>query len=123
MFGTAQSGGEDATEIQDIRALGMGWAWFVNDLRVFLPAWQNMDLAHPAPDEPVSQIDADVPLEPIPVEGEVAEMVFVFHPYERPLAASPLVHKKRSLIGMTRMLCHPLLSLYRLILTHGFEMT
>ena len=25
-------------EVQDIRELGLGWAWFVNDLRAFLPA-------------------------------------------------------------------------------------
>ena len=55
---------EDAIEIQDIRELGLGWAWFVNDLRAFLPAWQDMELASPFPEEPVSQIDADVPLEP-----------------------------------------------------------
>ena len=30
------------SKVQDIRELGMGWAWFVNDLRVFLPAWQDM---------------------------------------------------------------------------------
>ena len=30
---------EDAVEVQDIRELGMGWAWFVNDMRAFLPAW------------------------------------------------------------------------------------
>ena len=27
---------EDALEVQDIRELGLGWAWFVNDLRAFL---------------------------------------------------------------------------------------
>ena len=26
---------EDALEVQDIRELGLGWAWFVNDLRAF----------------------------------------------------------------------------------------
>ena len=36
---------EDALEVQDIRELGLGWAWFVNDLRAFLPAWQDMELA------------------------------------------------------------------------------
>ena len=34
---------EDAIETQDIRELGLGWAWFVNDLRAFLPAWQDME--------------------------------------------------------------------------------
>ena len=56
---------EDATETQDIRELGLGWAWYVNDLRAFLPAWQDMELASPYPEEPVTQIDADVPVEPL----------------------------------------------------------
>ena len=30
-----------------IRELGLGWAWFVNDLRAFLPAWQDMEPASP----------------------------------------------------------------------------
>ena len=62
----------------------MGWAWFVNDLRVFLLAWQDMELATPSPDEPVLQIDGDVPLEPVLAEGEVAEMALALHSYERP---------------------------------------
>ena len=57
---------EDAIEIQDIRELGMGWARFVDDRRAFLPAWQDMELASPFPDEPVSQINADILLEPGP---------------------------------------------------------
>ena len=40
---------EDAIEFQDIRELGMGWASCVSDLRMFLPAWQDVDIAHPAP--------------------------------------------------------------------------
>ena len=51
-----QSVREDALEIQDISELGLGWAWFVNDLRAFLSAWQDMELASPYPDEPVTQI-------------------------------------------------------------------
>ena len=43
---------EDAIEAQDIRELVMGWAWFVNDLRAFLPAWQDMELASPFLEEP-----------------------------------------------------------------------
>ena len=39
---------EDALEMQDIRELGLGWAWFMNDLRAFLPAWQEMELASPS---------------------------------------------------------------------------
>ena len=43
-----QSVREDALEVQDIRELVLGWAWFVNDLRAFLPAWQDMELASPS---------------------------------------------------------------------------
>ena len=51
---------EDALEVQDIRELGLGWAWFMNDLRAFLPPWQEMELASLSQDEPVTQIEADV---------------------------------------------------------------
>ena len=54
---------EDALEVQDIRELGLGWAWFVNDLRAFLPAWQDMELATPSAEEPLTQIAGDVPVE------------------------------------------------------------
>ena len=46
----------------------MGWVWYVNDLRAFLPAWQDVELASPFPEEPVLQIDADVSLEPVPLQ-------------------------------------------------------
>ena len=42
-----QSVREDALEIHDISELGLGWACFVSDLRAFLPAWQDMELASP----------------------------------------------------------------------------
>ena len=29
---------EDALEVQDISELGLGWAWFMNDLRAFSPS-------------------------------------------------------------------------------------
>ena len=61
---------EDALEVQDIRELGLGWAWFMNDLRAFLPAWQEMELASPSSEEPVTQIEADVPIEPIPLQAD-----------------------------------------------------
>ena len=48
-------------EVQDIRELGLSWAWFVNDLCGFLPSWQDMELATPSTEEPVTQIEADVP--------------------------------------------------------------
>ena len=77
-----QSVREDALEVQDIRELGLGWAWFVNDLRAFLPGWQGMELASPSNEEPVTQIEADVPIEPLALELEM-------HSHERPLAVSP----------------------------------
>ena len=67
----------------------MEWALFANDLRAFLPAWQDMELASPYPDEPVTQIDADVPIEPISLHAESADLELDLHSYERPLAASP----------------------------------
>ena len=54
---------EDALEVQDIRELGLGWAWYVNDLRTFLPAWQDMELATPSSEEPLTQVAGDVPVE------------------------------------------------------------
>ena len=80
---------EDAIEIQDIRELGLGWAWFVNGLRAFLPAWQDMELASPFPEEPVTQVDADVPLEPLSLQAETADLELDLRSYERPLAVFP----------------------------------
>ena len=68
---------EDALEVQDIRELGLGWAWFVNDLRAFLPAWQDMDrfeLATPSAEEPITQVAGDVPVEPLPVHADATQL-------------------------------------------------
>ena len=86
---------EDAIEIKDICELGLGWAWCVNDLRAFLPAWQDMELASPFPEEPVTQIDADVPLELLPLQADNADLELDLHSYERPLAASPFATLER----------------------------
>ena len=80
---------EDALEVQDIRELGLGWAWFVNDLRTFLPAWQDMELATPSAEEPVTQIAPDVPVEPLPVHADATQLDLDLHTYERPLAVTP----------------------------------
>ena len=80
---------EDALEVQDIRELGLGWAWFVNDLRAFLPAWQDMELATPAGEEPLTQVAGDVPLEPLPVRADATHIEADVHTYERPLAITP----------------------------------
>ena len=61
---------EDVVEIQDVRKLGLDWAY----LRVFLPSWQDMELASPLPEEPVFQINADVALVPISLQAETADL-------------------------------------------------
>ena len=80
---------EDALEVQDIRELGLGWAWFMNDLRAFLPAWQEMELASPSSEEPVTQIAADVPIEPLALQADATHLDLDLHVYERPLAVTP----------------------------------
>ena len=80
---------EDALEVQDIRELGLGWAWFVNDLRAFLPAWQDMELATPTAEEPITQVAGDVPLEPLPVHADATRLEVDLQAYERPLAVTP----------------------------------
>ena len=80
---------EDALEVQDIRELGLGWAWFVNDLRAFLPAWQEMELASPSNKEPVTQIEADVPIEPLTLQADATNLDLDLQVYERPLAVTP----------------------------------
>ena len=83
---------EDALEVQDIRELGLGWAWFVNDLQTFLPAWQDTELASPSPEEPVTQIEADVPIELLALQADSANLDLDLHVYERPLAVAPFCH-------------------------------
>ena len=80
---------EDALEGQDIRELGLGWAWFVSDLRAFLPAWQDMELANPSTEEPVTQIAGDVPVEPLPLQADATQLDVELQAYERPLAVTP----------------------------------
>ena len=80
---------EDALEMQDIRELGLGWAWFMNDLRAFLPAWQEMELASPSTEEPATQIEADVPIEPLALQADAMNIDLDLQVYERPLAVTP----------------------------------
>ena len=80
---------EDALEVQDIRELGLGWAWFMNDLRAFLSAWQEMELASPSSEEPVTQIEADVPIEPLALHVDATHLDLDLQVYERPLAVTP----------------------------------
>ena len=74
--------------MQDIRELGLGWAWFVNDLRAFLPAWQDMELATPSAEEPVTQIASDVPVKPLLLQADATQMEIELQEYERPLAVT-----------------------------------
>ena len=85
---------EDALEVQDIRELGLGWAWFMNDLRAFLPAWQEMELASPSPEEPVTQIEADVPIEPLALQADVTHLDLELKAYERPFAVTRSVPRR-----------------------------
>ena len=43
----------------------------------------------PSPDEPVTQIEANVPIEPLAVQVEAVDLELALHSYERPLAVSP----------------------------------
>ena len=47
-----------------------------------------MELASPHPDEPVTQIEADVPIAPISLQAECVDLELELHSYERPLAVS-----------------------------------
>ena len=48
-----------------------------------------MELASPSPDEPVTQIEADVPIEPLALHADAMDLELDLHSYERPLAVSP----------------------------------
>ena len=63
--------------------------WFVNDLRAFLPAWQDMELATPSAEEPLTQVAGDVPVEPLPVHADATQLALDLHTYEQPLAVTP----------------------------------
>ena len=76
-------------EVQDIRELGLGWPWFVNDLRAFFPSWQDMELVSRSTEEPVAQIEADVPIEPLALQADAMDLELELHSYEPPLAVSP----------------------------------
>ena len=52
--------------------------------RAFLPSWQDMELASPSNEEPVTQIEADVP----PVQADAMDLELELHACERPLAVS-----------------------------------
>ena len=61
----------------------------MNDLRAFQPAWQEMDLASPSTEEPVTQIEADVPIEPLALQADATHLDLDLQVYELPLAVTP----------------------------------
>ena len=71
---------EGAMEVQNLRALGMGWAWYVNDLSKYLPDAETLADMTPAEDVCV-EVDPGVPLEDIGLEPEVAPEREVVDPY------------------------------------------
>ena len=81
-------------------------AWFVNDLRAFLPAWQDMELASPSPDEAVTQIEADVPIEPLALQAEAADLELAFIHMRVHWMCHHLALQKWCLTGRTLMPCH-----------------
>ena len=48
-----------------------------------------MELASPSPEEPVTQIEAEVPIEPLALHADARDLELDLHSYERPLAVSP----------------------------------
>ena len=101
---------EGAMEVQTSRALGMGWAWYVNDLSKCLPDAET--LADMTPAENVSVgISPEVPLSDIGLEPEVAPHREVLDPYVVdvpsliPLQALPTI----ILWEVTLRLCYPVL--------------
>ena len=58
-------------------------------LRAFLLAWQDMELATPSTEEPVTQIAGDVPVEPLPVQSDATQLEMELQAYGRPLAVTP----------------------------------
>ena len=57
--------------------------------KAFLPAWQDMELATPSTEEPVTQIAGDVPVEPLPLQADATQLEMDLQAYERPLAVTP----------------------------------
>ena len=71
---------EGAVEVQNLRALGMGWAWYVNDLSKYLPDAETLADMTPAEDISVG-MDPGVPLKEIGLEPEVDPERELMDPY------------------------------------------
>ena len=48
-----------------------------------------MEFASPSSEEPVTQIEADVPIEPLALQADATTLDLDLHVYERPLAVTP----------------------------------
>ena len=71
---------EGAVEVQNLRSLGMGWAWYVNDLSKYLPGAETLAGMAPADDDVVG-VDHDVPLSEIALEPERMDVPDEVDPY------------------------------------------
>ena len=48
------------------------------------------------PDAPVTQIEADVPIEPLALQAEAADLELALHSYERPPGSVTFWHSRTS---------------------------
>ena len=93
---------EGAVEVQNLRSLGMGWAWYVNDLSKYLPDADTLAAMAPTDDD-VTGVDHDVPLSEIALEPEKVDLPEEIDPYTAPLPfphAAPGPAEYESLAGM-----------------------
>ena len=67
-------------EVQNLRSLGMGWAWYVNDLSKYLPDADTLADKTPADDDAVG-VAPDVPLSEIDLEPETTPVLDEVDPY------------------------------------------
>ena len=75
-------------EVQNLRSLGMGWAWYVNDLSKYLPDADTLADMTPPYDE-VLGVAPDVPLSDVDLEPEAVPVLEDIEPY---VADMPFPH-------------------------------
>ena len=93
---------EGAVEVQNLRSLGMGWAWYVNDLSKYLPDADTLADMTPAEDDSVG-VAPDVPLSEIALEPEMVHIHDAVDPYVATLPfphAAPGPAEQETLAGM-----------------------
>ena len=93
---------EGAVEVQNLRSLGMGWAWYVNDLSKYLPDADTLAEMTPAEDDSVG-VGPDVPLSEIALEPETVDVPDAGDPYTATLPfphAAPGPAEYETLAGM-----------------------